>query len=306
MDTIKCNDAIEMILRQGNLEVAKQLKSEVIFLKSVMQQPIDDEVKHEIEELKATPIKKGAQAPKKLTVLLETTGGYIETVERIVNVFRMHYETVEYVVPNYAYSAGTVLALSGDDLYMDYYSILGPIDPQIGADDGDGNLPGMGYLAKYEELVTQINQAATAEEVRAQMAYLIKRFDPGKLFLIEQSVEHSKALLKDWLPKYKFKNWTTHKTSQTPVTDLDRQIRANEVADALGDAKHWHSHGRGVGIRDLTSEKIKLKVVNYGENKPLNNIIANYYGLMIDYMRKNSMLGRYIHAAGSGGSHEPL
>lgn len=280
-----------MILRQGNLEVGKQLKSEVIFLKSVMQQPVDDEVKHEIEELKAATTKKGALPPKKLTVLLETSGGYIETVERIVNVFRMHYETVEYVVPNYAYSAGTVLALSGDELYMDYYSILGPIDPQIGADDGDGNLPGMGYLAKYEELVTQINQAATADEVRAQMAYLIKRFDPGKLFLIEQSVEHSKALLKDWLPKYKFKNWITHETSQTPVTDLDRQVRANEVAAALGDAKHWHSHGRGVGIRDLTSEKIKLKVVNYGENKALNNIIANYYGLMIDYMRKNRYAG---------------
>jgi ClpP class serine protease len=156
VDTIKCNDAIEMILRQGNAEVAKLLNSEVIFLKSAMQQPVDDEVKHEIEELKAAAPKKGGH-PKKLTVLLETTGGYIETVERIVNVFRMHYETVEYIVPNYAYSAGTVLALSGDELYMDYYSILGPIDPQIGADDGDGNLPGMGYLAKYEELVTQIN-----------------------------------------------------------------------------------------------------------------------------------------------------
>jgi len=286
VDTIKCNDAIEMILRQGNEYLAKKFSSDVIFLKSPMGQPVDDEVKHEIEEIKREADEQSPPS-KKLTVFLETTGGYIETVERIVSVFRKHYETVEYVVPNYAYSAGTVLALSGDELYMDYYSVLGPIDPQIGSEDGDGNLPGMGYLAKYEELVNKINGAASSEHARAELAYLIKRFDPGKLFLIEQAVEHSKALLKDWLPKYKFKNWTVHETSQTPVTDKDRQDRANMIAEALGNAKHWHSHGRGVGIKELTGDAIKLKVGNYGDDDDLNTNIANYYGLLTDYMRRN-------------------
>jgi ClpP class serine protease len=52
-------------------------------------------------------------------------------VERIVSVFRKHYDIVEYVVPNYAYSASTILVLSGDEIYLDYYSVLGPIDPQM-------------------------------------------------------------------------------------------------------------------------------------------------------------------------------
>ncbi len=48
----------------------------------------------------------------------------------MVSVMRKHYKEVSFIVPSHAYSAGTVLVLSGDKIYMDYYSVLGPIDPQ--------------------------------------------------------------------------------------------------------------------------------------------------------------------------------
>jgi ClpP class serine protease len=135
VDTIKCNGVIEHMLGAGNAELAKHFSSDVIFLKAPMRQPIDDIIKDEIEELRAIKRPKG-KSTDKLIVLVETNGGSIEVVERMVSVFRKHYALVEYIVPNYAYSAGTILVLSGDELYMDYYSILGPIDPQM--DTGDG------------------------------------------------------------------------------------------------------------------------------------------------------------------------
>jgi hypothetical protein len=283
MDTIKCNSAIEMFLSQSNQTIAKHFDSDVVFLKAPMQQGVDDAVKHEIEELKVL-----RNSKDKLTVILETNGGYIETVERIANTFRNHYTVVDYIIPNYAYSAGTILVLSGDEIYMDYYSILGPIDPQVTLDDSDNSAPGMGYLAKFQEYLAKINDPANPPDTtRAELAYLIKRFDPAMLFIIEQSVEHSKQLLREWLPKYKFKTWTVKETSGAPVTDADRQQRADEIATVLGDAKRWHSHGRGVGLKELESEEIKLKVVNYGKNVTLNRNISNYYGLLIDYMGKN-------------------
>jgi hypothetical protein len=282
MDTIKCNDAIELILEQANGALAEHFDSDVIFLKASMEPPVDDAVKDEIEELQ-----RRKNARSKLTVLVETEGGFVETVERIVSVFRKHYGIVEYVIPNFAYSAGTILVLSGDELYMDYYSVLGPIDPQIDVEE-EGSVPGMGYLAKFKELLAQINDPARApEETRGQLAYLIKRFDPAILFTIEQAIEHSKSLLRTWLPKYKFKSWTVKETSGEPVTAADRQQRADDIATVLGNAEHWHSHGRGIGIKDLESDLIKLKVVNYGDDKALNAIISHYYGLLIDYMRGN-------------------
>jgi hypothetical protein len=280
MDTIKCDDIIEATLREGNRSLAKLMDADILILKATMRQPVDDAVKDEIEE-----IKKKKDQKNKLVVILETNGGFIETVERIVSVFRRHYQTVEFVVPNYAYSAGTVLVMSGDDIHMDYYSVLGPIDPQV--DSNDGYVPGMGYLAKFEELKKVINDPANdPATTRAELNYLITKFDPAKLFLIEQAVEHSKQLLREWLPKYKFKSWTVKETSGAPVTDTDRQDRADSIASALGDANKWHSHGRGVTMRELADEGIKLKVSNYGDNEELYRNISHYYGLFIDYMRK--------------------
>jgi hypothetical protein len=52
MDTIKCNEAIEMILEQANSELARRFDSEVIFLKASLEQPVDDFIKDEVEELR--------------------------------------------------------------------------------------------------------------------------------------------------------------------------------------------------------------------------------------------------------------
>lgn len=76
---------------------------------------IDDFMREAIEQIK--------KKRRKLVVILETAGGYIEAVQRMAETLRRHYKIVEYIVPNYAMSAGTVLTMSGDAIHMDYFSI---------------------------------------------------------------------------------------------------------------------------------------------------------------------------------------
>ena len=59
---------------------------------------------------------------EKMVVILETSGGYIEVAERVVDTLRHHYREVEFCVPGNAMSAGTVLVMSGDAIHMDYFS----------------------------------------------------------------------------------------------------------------------------------------------------------------------------------------
>jgi len=257
MDTISSDYVIETTLRNVNRVLSNSLKADILILKSPMMPPIDDVVRVEVEG-----VVDGGRRKKndKLVVILETNGGLAETVERIVVVFRKHYSVVEFIVPNYAYSAGTLLVMSGDEIHMDYYSVLGPIDPQYQTENGE-YVPGMGYLAKFQELVEAVNSTHLGEEhtTRAELAILIKKFDPAKLFHIEQSIAHAKSLLRDWLPKYKFKDWKSTETRGSLVEADDRAQRAEEIANVLGDAKRWHSHGRGISIRELGSDEIKLK-----------------------------------------------
>jgi ClpP class serine protease len=46
----------------------------------------------------------------KIYIILTTGGGSVTVVERFVNILRKHYEEVNFIVPDYAYSAGTSFA----------------------------------------------------------------------------------------------------------------------------------------------------------------------------------------------------
>ena len=144
---------------------------------------------------------------------------------------------------------------------MDYYAVLGPIDPQIDSQDGSSSVPGIGYLIKFNQLIDAINKDPTGQNTRAEMTYLISKFDPAKLFFIEQQARnHAIELLREWLPKHKFKDWTKTESRQVYVDDEMRRERANSIAEILGDPQRWRSHGRGIGIRDLMSDDIKLMI----------------------------------------------
>jgi len=282
-DTVKADEVINITLNQINRDLANKLSSEVITIRSPIYRGLDDIIRIEVERIIRKAPGKRKTLPK-LTVVLETTGGYIEVVERINNVFRKHFKEVDYIVPGYAFSAGTVLVLSGDNIYMDYYSILGPIDPQI-EDENGKFIPGMGYLYKYQEL---IDKSADPQKTisHAELLFLTKRFDPAQMFIIEQAKNHSEDLIKEWLPKYKFKNWKRTERKKKPVSLRDKKERAIKIAKVLGDASKWHSHGKGITMRELRGREIKLKIEDFGLDRKLNEIVRQYYDLFIDYGRK--------------------
>ena len=68
----------------------------------------------------------------KVDVLLHSPGGMPDATERVVNLLRDSFEEIDFLIPHSAYSAATMLALSGDNIILHPNAVLGPIDPQIG------------------------------------------------------------------------------------------------------------------------------------------------------------------------------
>lgn len=280
MDSIKTDDIIQKLLTEKCEALEGRLQGEAILIRAPMAPGIDDVVRREIEDLAQKPVRR-----EQLVVVLETNGGSIEVVERISDVFRHHFTSVAFVIPNVAYSAGTVLTLSGDDIYMDYYSVLGPIDPQIRNREGRW-VPGLGYLEKYNAL---IEKSRSGTITAAEEEFLIRKFDPAELFALEQAKQHSSDLIERWLCQYKFKDWTHRETSGAPVDEGYKAQRAKDIAALLGDAKEWNSHGRGIPLRVLESDRIKLKINNFGTDPELNRAVREYYDLFIDYCGKRGV-----------------
>ena len=206
-------------------------------IKQIVEQICSDEQKHD-----------------KLCILLTTPGGSLNPVKRMVNIFRHFYTEVDFIIPDYAYSAGTVMACSGDKIYMDYYSVLGPIDPQVRNRDGK-YVAALGYLDKINELIEKAknNELTNAEFI------ILKDFDLAELRAYEQARDLAIDLLVEWLPKYKFKNWTAHSSSLALVSDDEKRARALEIAQNLSDNKEWKSHGRPISREELARLKLHIE-----------------------------------------------
>ena len=126
--------------------------------------------------------------------------------------------------------------MSGDAIYMDYYSRLGPIDPQV--ENASGRMvPALGYLIQWERLLKKANDGnITLPEIQL----IVSGFDQAELYQYEQARELSIALLQEWLVKYKFKNWIHTETRGIAVTNTRRRRRAVQIASILNDPDRWH------------------------------------------------------------------
>ncbi len=67
-----------------------------------------------------------------IDVLLHTPGGLVLASEQIAYALRAHPAKVRVLVPHYAMSGGTLVALAADEIRMDAAAVLGPVDPQLG------------------------------------------------------------------------------------------------------------------------------------------------------------------------------
>jgi ATP-dependent protease ClpP protease subunit len=105
---------------------------------------------------------------------IHTPGGNVDATEKMISILKQRSQSYRVVVPSWAKSAGTVLALSSVKIVVGVNSELGPIDPQWKT--ANGNVPG--------ELIA--NDTALPHHVR-QMADL--------------SVQRNRTLAKQLLSK---------------------------------------------------------------------------------------------------------
>ena len=233
-------ETIKETLNKRLRKLEEYFKADVIFYYGEIHPSLEKAFRDFIEQLK---IDKEFER-NRLIVFLNTPGGSAETVEKMVSVIRFHYDEVFFVVPDYAMSAGTILCMSGDRIYMDYTSSLGPIDPQVY--NGKNWVPALGYLDKVEEL---IEKSSNNELTEAEFLFL-QKIDLAELRSYEMARNLTIALLKDWLVNYKFKNWNTHSSTGRKLQKVKKRTE-RKFANNLSNNSIWHSHGRSIGYKHL-------------------------------------------------------
>jgi ClpP class serine protease len=75
---------------------------------------------------------RGTPPGKGIEIILHTPGGLVLAASQIARALHDHDGRVVAVVPHYAMSGGTLIALAADEIVIDRHAALGPVDPQLG------------------------------------------------------------------------------------------------------------------------------------------------------------------------------
>ncbi len=68
---------------------------------------------------------------KPIDLILHTPGGLVLAASQIAKAIKSHKAKTTVIVPHYAMSGGTLIALAADEIVMDPNAVLGPVDPQL-------------------------------------------------------------------------------------------------------------------------------------------------------------------------------
>ncbi len=67
-----------------------------------------------------------------IDLVIHTPGGLVLAALQIARAIARHEGPVRVIVPHYAMSGGTLIALAADEIIMSPHAVLGPVDPQLG------------------------------------------------------------------------------------------------------------------------------------------------------------------------------
>jgi hypothetical protein len=176
-----------------------------------------------------------------------------DAAESLVQMLRNKFDHIRVIIPNIAKSAGTMMAMAGDEILMDANAEFGPVDPQLVFRKGDGSViqaPAQAIVDQFDEA-----QALIGKDPSKLPAWLpiLAQYGPSLYKEASNAIDLSVRLVEEWLTEYMFKG------------DVDGPQKAKAIATYLGDHNQFKSHGRRISAKTLQAKGVKIAPL---ENEP--------------------------------------
>lgn len=187
-----------------------------------------------------------------IDLLLNSPGGNIDAAEKIITLIRKRAGTaqVHVIVPDYAKSAATLIALGADSIVMSDSSELGIIDPQVALHDSNGNpqiVSAQSYLDAFHLHSANLESNPTDPVALAMLAKL----EPATVRKLERMTERSRSIAVALL-------------TQGMLKDVEQ---AKEVAKELSNTERWFSHQQMISQEAAIG--LNLNVTYHAPDSPI-------------------------------------
>jgi len=120
-------------------------------------------------------------------------------------------------------SAGTIWALSGNEIWMDERAFIGPIDPQVPGKDGR-LVPAQAILTLLKRIQdTGADALARGSNPPWSDIQILRNIEPKEIGNALAQTQYATDLAAKFLEQHKFRDWTVRETSGVPVSPAEKK-----------------------------------------------------------------------------------
>ncbi len=195
---------------------------------------------------------------KSLDLMIHSPGGSPEAAEAIVESLRSRFSHVRVIVPSYAKSAATMMAMSANEILLEQDAELGPIDPQM--------ITANGYSpaeAIKEQFIKAAGEIASDPRKLSVWIPILQQMGPSLLVQCDNAIALSKTLVKQWLTRFMFEGECRRiARSASPRAPLSQSARAccgvqarGGVAEPSGRSASLTHLERLVHVREIAARR---------------------------------------------------
>lgn len=198
-------------------------------------------------------------------LLLHTPGGDVDAAEKLIQLLRARVTSkglLKVIIPDYAKSAGTLIALGANAIVMSDTSELGTIDPQYVVKDSHGyevHHSVLDYILSYEDFAKQLNDNPGDPAIKT----MFEKFDPTRLHKYRAVRDRARTFGENQL-KRSGANFT-------------------KIVSDLMDTKRYPSHGQMIGWEDARQMGLPIEYLSID-----NPLWQKYWDLFCQYRLLNA------------------
>jgi len=197
-------------------------------------------------------------------LIINSPGGDGNVAEKMITMCRQRFtKSFKVIVPNFAKSAATMIALGSDQILMGYLAELGPIDPQLGNPFTGGLIPARSFIDGLEMIRRNIKEKGDPVQMYLPMLSQIR---PEIIAQCQSAIDGSREFAEKWLKECMLK---------------DKPEHAKQVARWLSEGEKYKSHGKVIDYTEAR-DVLKLKIEKIPQDSELwNNIWELYCSSML-------------------------
>jgi hypothetical protein len=207
------------------------------------------------------------------SLMITSPGGDANVAEKLLLMCRERFSKgFNVIVPDFAKSAATMIALGSDKILMGYLAELGPIDPQLRTAPLGEVIPARSFIDGLEI----IRKKVTEDHDPVQMYFpMLSQIRPEILASCYAAIDGARKLAEKWLKRYMLK---------------DDPDQAEKVAKWLSEGVMYKSHGKVIDF-DEARNVLKLNVEKIDPDSDLWTDIWELYCRSIHWLQQHQGQG---------------